>query len=161
MSRKRDALSWGLVILFLGAMISAALYVLWPQIQPHTTVRIGDGVFITRVAKTAAARERGLSETQDIRQDQAMLLVYKEDGKWSVSMKDMKYSLDIVWLDKEKKVVYIVKNAQPEGYPQQDFTPKQDSRYVLELPAGTVSSKSIIVGKSAVFDENNLEGAWK
>jgi uncharacterized membrane protein (UPF0127 family) len=66
-----------------------------------------------------------------------------------------------VWLDKEKKVVYIVKNAQPEGYPQQDFTPKQDARYVLELPAGTVSSKSIIVGKSAVFDENNLEGAWK
>ncbi len=70
----------------------------------------------------------------------------------------MKYPIDIVWLDKDKKVVYIVKNAPPESYPYENFTPKQDARYVLELPAGTVSKKSIAIGKEAMFDENAIEG---
>ena len=73
-------------------------------------------------------------------------------------MKDMNYPIDIVWLDKDKKIVYIVKNAPPESYPYETFVPKQDARYVLELPAGTVGPKSIVIGKEAAFDENTLEG---
>ena len=144
-----------LILLLIG---SAALYALWPQLQPHTTVRLGDGVFLTRVAKTLVEREKGLSGTRELRSDQAMLLVFDRDDKWSIWMKDMNYPLDIVWLDKDKKVVYIVKNAPPESYPYEKFVPKQEARYVLELPAGTTSKKAITIGAQAQFDESNLEG---
>ena len=158
MSTRKNVLSWGLIILVLALVGAAAYYILLPQIQPHVNVHIGDGVFATRVVRTPAEREKGLSDTLNLRSDQAMLFVYDSDDKWSIWMKDMKYPIDIVWLDKDKKVVYIVKNAPPESYPYESFTPKEKARYVLELPAGTVSQKKIVIGEDAAFDENKLEG---
>jgi uncharacterized membrane protein (UPF0127 family) len=157
MSHRRGA-SWGLIGLVLILVGGAAYYLLLPQLQPHTTLHLGDGVFLAQVANTDATRTQGLSGTQSLRDDQAMLFVFDSDGKWPIQMKGMSYPIDIVWLDKDKKVVYIVKNAPPESYPYEQFTPKQDARYVVELSAGTVGSKSIDIGKVATFDENNLEG---
>jgi uncharacterized membrane protein (UPF0127 family) len=158
MSLRKDVFSWGLIILVLGLVAAAAIYILWPQLQPHVTVRLGDGVFAAKVAKTSDAREKGLSGTNGLREDQALLFVYETNDKWPIWMKDMNYPIDIVWLDKDKKVVYIVKNAPPESYPYETFTPKQEARYVLEIPAGTVGRKSITIGTEAMFDENTLEG---
>lgn len=158
MNRKKSAWSWIAVILVLLLIGSAALYALWPQLQPHTTVHLGDGVFLTRVARTDAERDKGLSDTRELRSDQAMLLVFDRDDKWSIWMKDMNYPIDIIWLDKDKKVVYIVKNAPPESYPYEQFVPKQEARYVLEVPAGTTAKKAINIGSEARFDENQLEG---
>lgn len=158
MSRKRNSWSWVIVAAALVLIIGAAAFVLWPQLQPHVTVHIGDAVLTTRVAKSTAEREKGLSGTSALRQDEALLLVFETDGKWPIWMKDMNYPLDIVWLDKDKKVVYIVKNAPPESYPYEQFTPKEDARYVLELSAGMVTKKAIVIGGQASFDENHLEG---
>jgi uncharacterized membrane protein (UPF0127 family) len=144
----------------LAFIAAAAYYVLAPQLRPHVTVRLGDGVFLAQVAKTPEAREKGLSDTLSLRDNEAMLFIYDSEDKWAMWMKDMNYSIDIVWLDKDKKVVYIVKNAPPESYPYDNFTPKQAAKYVLELPAGTVVNKTISIGKQAVFDENNIEG-WQ
>lgn len=154
-------LSWGLVVLVLGLIVATALYVLWPQLQPHATVRLGDGVFLAQVAKTDEERAKGLSGTSGLRENQAMLFVYDTDNKWPIWMKEMNYPLDIIWLDKDKKVVYIVKNAPPESYPYESFVPKQEARYIVELPAGTVGKKSINVGSAASFDEHHLEGLWQ
>lgn len=158
MSRRKDAFTWVLiagVLLLIGA---AAFYMLLPQLQPHTTVHVGDAVFTTQVAKTQEARDKGLGGTYKLRDDQAMLFVYDSDDKWAVNMKDMNYPIDIIWLDKDKKVVYIVKNAPPESYPYESFAPKEEARYVLEVNAGTVGAKKINIGATATFDENNLEG---
>jgi uncharacterized membrane protein (UPF0127 family) len=157
MSRRKEALSWLSVIFVLLIVGAAALYILWPQMQPHATLRVGDGVFKAQVARTNEARAQGLSNTATLRSDQAMIMVYGKDDEWAVWMKDMNYPIDIVWLDKDKKVVHIVKNAPPESYPYEQFTPKKEARYVLELPAGTVGNKSIVIGGQATFDENNLE----
>jgi uncharacterized protein len=158
MSRRKDVLSWGLIVLMLLLIGAAAVYVMWPQLQPHTDLHLGDGVFTARVAKTQAERERGLSDTASLGAEQAMVLVYDNDGKWPVTMKGMKYPLDIIWLDKDKKVVYIVKNATPASYPYEVFVPKEDARYVVEVVAGTTGKKAIKINAEATFDENNLKG---
>lgn len=160
MSVRKAVLSWGLVVLVLGLVGTAAYYVLEPQLRPHVTLRLGDGVFLAKVAKTPEAREKGLSGTPSLRENEGMLFVHDSDGKWGIWMKDMNYPIDIIWLDKDKKVVYIVKNAPPESYPFESFTPKQEARYVVEVAAGTVGRKAISIGTQAEFDENNIEG-WK
>lgn len=160
MSLRKDVMSWGLIGLVLLIVLGAAFWALLPQLQPHATVRLGDGVFRTRIADTSEKREKGLSGTPGIAANEALLFIYQHDDKWSIWMKDMNYAIDIVWLDKAKEVVYIVKNAQPESYPEA-FAPTQDARYVVELAAGTVDAKSISVGDKAMFDENNLEGWWQ
>lgn len=157
MSRRKEALSWVFVVFVLLLVGATALYILWPQLQPQTTLRIGDGVFQTRVARTEEAREKGLSGTARLNQDEALLFVFEREDKWPIWMKDMKYSIDIVWLDKDKKVVHIVKNAPPESYPYEKFIPKRDALYVVELPAGTVAEKSIIIDSQAAFNEHKLE----
>jgi uncharacterized membrane protein (UPF0127 family) len=141
-------------------MGTAAYFVFAPQLRPHVTLHLGDGVFLTQVAKTPKAREKGLSDTRGLRENEGILFVFDHNDKWPIWMKDMNYSIDIVWLDENKNVVYIVKNAPPESYPYESFTPKQDARYVVEIPAGTVGKKAISIGTQAEFDENNIEG-WK
>jgi len=158
MSRRRDVMSWGVIALVLMLVSMAAVYVLWPQLQPHTTLHLGDGIFTAQVAKTQAARDRGLTGTPSLSADNAMIFVYDTDGKWPINMKDMNFPIDIVWLNKDKQVIYIVKNVPPESYPYQQFTPKDDARYVVELAAGVVGQKSIDINATAQFDENNLQG---
>jgi uncharacterized membrane protein (UPF0127 family) len=158
MSRRKDAMSWGLIVLVLLAVGVTALYVMWPQLQPHTSLKLGDGVFTARVAKTQDELDKGLGGTHKLREDQAMLFVYSHDDKWKVTMKDMNFPVDAVWLDADKKVVYIVKNVPPESYPYEDFTPKEKARYVVEFPEGTIGPKAISIGTVATFDENNIQG---
>jgi uncharacterized membrane protein (UPF0127 family) len=157
-SRRKDVFSWLLIVLVLGLVGVAAYFIVQPQLQPHTTLHLGDGVYTTRVASNEADRQKGLSGTYSLGDDQAMLFVYESEGKWGIWMKDMNYPIDIVWLDKDKKVIYIVKNADPSSYPYETFTPKENAKYVVELKAGSVGKKAISIGKKAVFDENNLEG---
>jgi uncharacterized membrane protein (UPF0127 family) len=160
MSVRKNVLSWGLVLLMLALIAAAAYYVMAPQLRPHVTVRVGDGVFLSQVAKTPETREKGLGGTSGLRENESMLFIFDKDDKWAIWMKDVNYPIDIVWLDKDKKVVHIVKNAPPESYPYDSFTPKQDARYVLEFAAGTASKKVINIGTQATFDENNIEG-WR
>jgi uncharacterized protein len=161
MSKRRNTLlSWLLIVFVLVLVGAAALYIMWPQLQPHASLRLGDGVFKTRIAKTPEELTKGLSGTHTLREDQAMLFIFDRDGTWPMWMKDMQYPIDIIWLDKDKNVVHIVKNAPPESYPYESFESKEDARFVVELPAGTVDKKSITIGKQAAFDEHNIEG-WK
>ena len=69
----------------------------------------------------------------------------------------MRTSIDIIWLDADKKVVYIVKNVSPDSGTDVMYTPKVDARYVVELAAGTVEKQHIVVGRAAVFDIKNSE----
>lgn len=141
------------VALVIGA---GALFVL-SFFKPATTLHIGDGVFTAEVAYTQASRERGLGGVNALDADKAMILAFPSDGQWPIWMKDMRTSIDIIWLDADKKVVYIVKNVSPDSGTDVMYTPKVDARYVVELAAGTVEKQHIVVGRAAVFDIKNSE----
>lgn len=119
--------------------------------QPKTTLFLGDGVFTAALAETPEARTQGLSGTSPLAADEAMLFAFPYDARWSIWMKDMNYPIDVVWLDADKQVVYIVENMAPDSYPTQ-YTPESTARYVVELPAGTVEAKAIGSNSVARFD---------
>jgi uncharacterized membrane protein (UPF0127 family) len=151
MSKRRDV---GVTLIVGGvviAVVATAMMLILPNIQNSTTLWLGDGVFQARIAKTGSARQGGLSNATKLDSNQALLMVFPSESKWQIGMKDMKIPIDIVWLDKDKKVIYIVKNASPDDSTA-IFTPKSDARYVVELPAGTVSKMAITASRSAVFD---------
>jgi uncharacterized membrane protein (UPF0127 family) len=156
-SRTTDILPRILVVLVVALVGVAAFYVVWPQLQPHATLRIGDGVFRAQIATTDTARSQGLSGIPQLLPDQALIIAYDSDSKWSVVMKDMSNSFDIVWTDQNKKIVYIVKNASPTTYPV-TYTPNSLVRYVIGLPAGTVDNKSIMLNGNATFDVTDMGG---
>ena len=78
-------------------------------------------------------------------------MVFDSNDMHGIWMKDMKFPLDLVWLDSSKKVVYIVKNAPPETPTKTVYVPKDPALYVIELPAGSVQKAGIKTGDTAVF----------
>lgn len=158
MSVRKDFLSWGLIALVLILVGVAAYFIMAPKLRPHVTMHIGDGVFSAQVLKTDKELTKGLSGRSSMGADEAVLFVFGGDDKWSIWMKEMQFPIDIVWLDKNKKVVHIVKNVSPESYPNERFAPTENARYVVEFVAGTVEKRLIMIGREAKFDENNVEG---
>ncbi|MDD1775181.1 MAG: DUF192 domain-containing protein [Methanobacterium sp.] len=58
----------------------------------------------------------------------------------------MRMSLDVLFLDKEKKVVDLV-NLKP----WQVYNPKKPARFVVELPEGTLNSSKTQIGDELDF----------
>lgn len=158
MSLRKERLSW----IFIGALLAAvgvtAYFVLLPQLQPHLTLRIGDGVFNARVVTAREYAKNGLQNTSQLREDRAVLHMYDSDELWSIDMKDRREPFDIVWLDSRKKVVHIVKNASSESVPSTIFSPQVNARYMIEMRGGIVDTKSIRIDSDAYFDEKNIQG---
>lgn len=55
----------------------------------------------------------------------------------AITMMNMRYAIDIVWLDRGRRVVDIVERARPEtSVFSQSYVPEKGAMYVLELRAG-------------------------
>jgi uncharacterized membrane protein (UPF0127 family) len=79
-----------------------------------------------------------------------MIFVFDQADIYAFWMKDMKFPLDIVWLNENREVINIKENALPESYPE-SFVPPQKSLYVIELNAGLVTKYGIKVGNILDF----------
>lgn len=146
-------LSWRIAIGIIGLIgIAACIGLLFALVSRPANVRIGQAVLNAKVLVTESEREKGLSGTSSLEEADAMLFVFPSDDKWGIWMKDMKYPIDIAWLDSNKIVKHLVENAQPSSYPT-IFRPDQDVRYVLEMKAGTAKHKSITIGTRAEFTQ--------
>lgn len=112
-------------------------------------LHVGGTSFEVTVLRSPEQLQKGLSGTDSLPRGRAMLFVFPHDDKWGIWMKDMNYAIDIVWLDSERRVVHLVKDAQPSSYPKTTFTPEKDSCYVIELPNGTIEQTGITIGEQA------------
>jgi uncharacterized membrane protein (UPF0127 family) len=158
MSLRKERLSWVFIGALLAAVGATAHFVLLPQLQPHLTLRIGDGVFNARVVSASQYAKNGIQNISQLREDRAILHIYDSEELWSIDMKDRHDSFDIIWLDSEKKVVHIVKNASSESVPSTTFNPQVNARYMIEMRGGIVDAKSIRINSDAYFDEKNIQG---
>lgn len=141
-------LVWVGVLGILGLLVAFVVYTFWPSTTP-TTVTVGPKTFRAQVADTEELRQLGLTQQTTMRDDQALLLVYSYDDVWPIQTKDMKFAIDIAWLNQDKKIMYVAKNARPSS--SSVYRPGGKSRYVLQLPAGSIVKYNISVGKQAEF----------
>lgn len=113
-------------------------------------LQVGIAIYSLECAITPAERSQGLSGRSGLPENTGMLFVFEKPAIYKFWMKDMKFPLDIIWLDESKRVVFIEKNVSPESYPNY-FAPTDDSKYVLEINAGQSDKYGIKVGDIAVF----------
>lgn len=111
-------------------------------------IKINDAVVSAEVVDTEAAMELGLGGRNSLESGSGMWFVFSEESNYGFWMKDMKFSLDMIWFDKNLKVVGIKKDATPESYPQ-IFYPDSDALYVLEISAGFVENHKIKIDDQA------------
>jgi len=108
------------------------------------------------VADTAAKRKKGLSKRDSLPLNQGMLFVFEQSGMYGFWMKDMKFPIDIIWLDENKRIVDIVQNVPVEpGKKDSQLTiykPDGDAKYVLEINAGLSQLNALQKGDQANFE---------
>ncbi len=96
-------------------------------------------------------RQRGLSGRDYLDAKSGMLFVFDDAAaSHCLWMKDMKISIDMVWMDEQKKVLNVEDNVSPETYPQA-FCPDGTALYALELAAGQASQLGIKTGETLRF----------
>ena len=93
--------------------------------------------FHVEVADTSDAQQLGLMFRESMQDDHGMLFVFANEAPRSFWMKNTKISLDILYFDADRKLVYLHEDVPPcttpdcPGYPSH-----HPARYVLELNAG-------------------------
>lgn len=115
-------------------------------------VRIGSAIFSVDVAVTEAQKSKGLGGRESLADHQGMLFPYDHKEQYNFWMKDMRFSIDFIWID-GKTVADVTENVPPPQYGQQPaiVKPRVEVDKVLEVSAGTVSRLGIRPGDSVEF----------
>ncbi len=130
-----------------AAVVNAAASDPVPVVDKNNYVLIGGKKLKVDVADTEESREEGLSDRKSLGQDEGMLFIFEESGLYAFWMKDMNFSIDIIWISADNKIVYIQKNATPDSYPKA-FSPGKQAKYVLEVATGFSDKNNLKEGDS-------------
>ena len=95
---------------------------------------------------------RGLMFREKVLPDQGMLFVFEREGLHSFWMKNTLVALDMIWLDSQKRVIYIAADVPPcREDPCPSYGPGLPARYVLELQGGRAAADGVKVGDQLQF----------
>jgi uncharacterized membrane protein (UPF0127 family) len=103
--------------------------------------------------ETAAGQQeltKGLSGRPCIESNWGMLFDFGHDGQYAIWMKDMKFPIDVAWINSAHKVVALEIDFKPSTYPDKRVN-QTPARYVLEMPANKSKELSIYIGTSVHF----------
>ncbi len=119
---------------------------------PRKTGTINGQQLTLLETQTAEERALGLGVVEKLPKNHGM--IFPGQKLISIWMKGMKFPIDIIWLDKDNRVIHTVRDARPESYPQTTFiNPKgTDARMVIELNTGDIERLNIKNGD--VFEIN-------
>ena len=114
----------------------------WADLStPRGTLRV-------LVASDSAGRSHGLSHRDDLPGD-GMLLQWNGPGRHPIWMADMRFPLDLIWLEQDGRVTGVLTNVpicSVPACPMYEPEGTQESVAVLELAAGTVARLGIEPG---------------
>ncbi|HSW99950.1 MAG TPA: DUF192 domain-containing protein [Patescibacteria group bacterium] len=147
LARKRQVVLSLIVLFCIGATVAV---VLMRHGYSRVTAQIGTHAYRLEVADTMSTRELGLGNRPSLPTDQGMLFSFSHESVQCFWMKDMQFPLDIIWLDRGKRVVHIAHDVTPASYPR-NYCPSNPAQYVIELNAGQASRATVQKGQALTF----------
>jgi len=81
-----------------------------------------------------------------------MLFVIDKEGVYPFWMKNTKIPLDIIWINRDKAIVYISRNAPPcKTSTCPSYDPEKNAMYVIELNGGAAEEMGLLVGDKVMM----------
>ena len=120
----------------------------------QVNVKVNGIELVADIAANNTQRTKGLAIKDHLNETESMLFVFPSAAKQAFWMKDMKFPIDIIWMDANKTVVHIEHSLEPcpsIGYCQ-TYSPGADSLYVLETVAGFADRHRVEEGTKIQFD---------
>lgn len=151
-----------LIIVLTLVSICLVYYLFFSPPKPGSlktvNLTIKDTTYQIEIAQSLKEKSVGLSNRRELCQKCGMIFPYNKEGELPFWMKDTLIPLDMIWLNKNGKVIYFVTAIpQPQATLNQltiyqNSTPAQ---YVLELNAGDFSQLNLKM--SDIIDLSPLE----
>ncbi len=113
-------------------------------------IEIGGSKIYIQKAESYADMQQGLGGKDCIDANEGMLFIFDAPGYYPFWMKDMRFSIDIIWLSADKKVVDLETTVEPSTYPR-SFVNDKPADYVLELKAGQTAKLNINLETQVTF----------
>lgn len=104
----------------------------------------------TEMAINDEQQKVGLMYRTTLADDKGMLFTFPGDEKINMWMKNTLIPLDMLFIDKQGKIVYIAKNTQPNSLAMINAGDAQVSA-VLELKAGASDTGNINIGDTVIY----------
>jgi uncharacterized membrane protein (UPF0127 family) len=142
----------------LGVVIVVSIFAGYLLLRPANTpasaveIKFAGVILNVELAKTPQAQQMGLSGRVSMPPDHGMLFIFDSESNWGFWMKDMKFSLDIIWFDSNRRAVYIEQNlapCTPQSCPI--YSPPTIAMYVLEVNAGFIQVHNVTLGDAFSF----------
>lgn len=107
------------------------------------------------IADDVAERQQGLSGVESLDELEGKLFMFDVEGYYDIWMKDMRFPIDIIFINNELEIVHIEENVLPETYPL-TFTSPVPARFVLETNAHFARSFNVSVGERVLIPPRYL-----
>jgi uncharacterized membrane protein (UPF0127 family) len=144
------------LILILGGI--GLFFYLGTKTVKSKTAEINGKKLNIEIADTPAKRTKGLMFRDSLEDDSGMLFIFPSSAKYTLWMANTYIPLDMVWIDKNKSVVYMEENVPPCTEAQnikekcKRYTPDTPAKYILELNAGKASELNVKIGDKVNFN---------
>jgi uncharacterized membrane protein (UPF0127 family) len=128
------------------------------QAQPKVTIFTKEGrevEFLVEIADTAGKRQMGLQYRQSLADDRGMIFLFPSESVQTFWMKNTPISLDMIFINRNRKIVGIVERAVPFSLDARSVT--EPSQYVLEINGGLARRYGIQTGDSVRFEGIKIE----
>ena len=144
-----------LVVIVLIIVAAGAGYWYWQSLpdpsiaqMPKVNASINNVPFTLYAPEGTEAQQKGLSVFDKLEANEGMIFLGMPVGVQSFWMKDMRFDIDIIWVNKDNEIVHIVYDATKESYPNQFKNPiDRPSAYVIEINAGLAEKHGILPGQ--------------
>ena len=113
-------------------------------------IKIGKIDLLVDIADESNERAQGLSGRDKMAENKGMLFIFPQPGSYDFWMKDMLFSLDMVWVDAAGTIVAITKDISPDTFPK-TFEPPSPIKYVIEVNSGWSDRNNVKVGDKVSF----------
>lgn len=135
------------LILLLAIIIIAALaFFSIPVAEQGAYVEVDGNRVNVEVADNFQERAQGLMNRESLPENAGMLFVFESEGNYPFWMMNMKFNLDMIWIDSDGRVVYVAKSVPTCTASCKAIDPNINAKYVLEVDAGFADKHKVVEG---------------
>ena len=130
-----DKKTWYLILALMVLVFAVSMFLNKKDSSSHREIIIGNVAVKIEVATSPTEKQKGLSGRNFMQKNSGMLFIFSQPDFYPFWMKDMKFPIDIIWLDENLQIINIEKNITPDTFPKK-FIPRLPAKYALEINAG-------------------------
>ncbi len=120
--------------------------------RKSVVVRINSIKVKADIADNPLSHAIGLMFRKSLPENSGMLFDFKFEFYPKIWMAFMRFPIDIVWANKDKRIIHIEQDVQPATLLNlKAYAPSRPARYVLEVPAGFVRKNKVTVWDTLEF----------